>query len=303
MNSVAILLTTYNRKALVQDAIRSVLEQDCDRWRLYILDDGSNNETRAAITLACGQTAWCFVDEVAGGIVVQSEDGRIVWWRGPDRPMAERKSRISYSRSINIALNYLLQNERYVCYLCDDDQYYPESIRVRAEFLDTHPNVHVVYGRSRSVQYARGGFNKWDSAAPPKAGRFYPRPDGERVLMPGGLSARHYFAGGKVDPETQLPYVEEAFFLEGPSQYGKPGMIDHNSFMTRRECLTDCREWPVKADGTVEYWGEDLSWGVGDAAHLTLLGAVHEFWGIREWVVSKKYHGLSDGVAATEVRE
>ncbi len=305
---VAVLLTTYNRPHLVQDAIASVLEQDCDRWRLYVLDDGCSSEARDAIAYAlkihdpiCNATAT--VRKVCGGVVL--EDDRVTWWQGPQRSMAERKSCISYSRSINIALNFLLKDERYICYLCDDDQMYPESIRVRAEFLDQHPDVHVVYGRSRSVQYAKDGFNTWHDGAKPTPGRFCPRPTGERIVNPGGCSARHYFANDGIDPETKLPYVEEAYFVEGLTEYGKPGQIDHNSPMHRRECLATCRQWPrtFAGAGRVEYWGEALSYGVGDAAFLRLLGEVHPFYGIPEWVVTKKYHGLSDGVSSAEVRE
>ena len=300
MARTAVILTTYNRPTLVQDAIRSVLEQTDQDIRLIIMDDGCNTESRDAIRLALSDNLFVSINMMGGQV---RHGDRWSWWRGPQRDMASRKSFISYSHNINLALNYLLLDEKYVCYLCDDDQYFPESIGVRADFLDAHPDVHVVYGRSRSVQYGLGGYNTWSDSDSPKSGRFYPRPTGERIMQPHGLSARHYFKNGEVDPETSLPYVEEAFFIEGFLQYGKPGMIDHNSFLHRRECLTTCRKWPVRLDGYTEYWGVANSHGVGDAAFLTLLGEAHEFYGIPEWVVTKKYHAKSDGCCAAEIRE
>lgn len=311
--TTAIILTAYNRPSLVRDAIASVHCQTTRDWNLYILDDGSDEETREAI-LASSRTA--FVRSAAYGIDDVWVDAfrtfpplspapRIVWWKGPDRPMFHRKASIPYSRSINLALNHLLADEKYVTYLCDDDQLYPESIQARADYLDAHSDVHVVFGLSRSVQYdASGEFNKWSGNVAPQPGRHYPRPTGRRVFRDSG-GPLHYFADlNERDPETGLPYVEEAFWQEGPITYGHEGKTDHNQVMHRRECLTSCYPWPDGAElGGKEFWGEDLGWGVGDYAFFTLLGRAHKFYGIDAWCCTKKFHGLSDGVSRAERRE
>ena len=168
---VACILTTYNRPRLVVDAIASVLEQDCDRWRLYVMDDGCDEATRTAI-----RTILQAHHTVA--------TPRVVWWPGPQRPMHERRATIPYSRTINVALNKLLQDEQYVTYLPDDDFFYPGSIRARAEYLDLNPEAHVVYGRSRSLQYDRGGFNVWKDSVAPTAGGGGPVPNGRGGVPP-----------------------------------------------------------------------------------------------------------------------
>ena len=44
-NKIAVLLSTYNGEAYVQDQIKSVLRQTQDNWILYIRDDGSTDNT------------------------------------------------------------------------------------------------------------------------------------------------------------------------------------------------------------------------------------------------------------------
>ncbi len=300
---VLVILTTYNRPTLVRDAIASILGQDCDRWRLCIMDDGCNDESRVAIQAALGDPAWTYVSEPVGGIATTSDDGRVTWWRGPQRDLSARRAHIPYSWTINVALNCLLRDERYVCYLVDDDAFYPESVRARAEFLDQNIDVHVVYGRTRSIQYnAHGGFNTWESAGRPQAGLTFPRPTGPRVHRDSG-GPLCYFANNETDPDTGLDYVEEGFWQPGPITYGREGKVDHNQVMHRVRCLTECRAWPIKSDATREYWGENVSYGVGDAAFFGRLGLLHKFEGVDAWVCTKKFHSRSWGNPDTEVRE
>ena len=299
---VACILTTYNRPRLVVDAIASVLEQDCDRWRLYIMDDGCDKATRSAIRTALPLTTIISpLRDVANGYATTK--GNLTWWQGPQRPMHHRRASIPYSRTINVALNHLLEDEQYITYLPDDDFFYPGSIRARAEYLDAHPEAHVVYGRSRSLQYDRGGFNVWKDSVAPKAGRACPLPTGRRVVRP-GTGSLVYFEHGDRDPQTGLEYVEEAHWEPGVLIYGEAGKTDHSQVMHRRCCLTDCRAWPQRTDGTsYEYWGESHDWPAGDIAFFSLLGQVHPFIGIDAWVTNKRFHAMSVGVCDAEQRE
>ncbi|MFT3909381.1 MAG: glycosyltransferase [Ferruginibacter sp.] len=49
MPMVTVVISTYNRKALVIEAIRSVIDQTYSNWELFIADDGSTDDTVAAI--------------------------------------------------------------------------------------------------------------------------------------------------------------------------------------------------------------------------------------------------------------
>lgn len=303
-----VILTTYNRPRLVQDCIASLREQTDQDFRAIIMDDGCSEESRRAIgqALENWRTTCILPDEALRQGMRPTEDAGVVWYQGPDRSAAERKRTISYSRSINIALNFLLQDERLITYVCDDDALYPEAIQARADYLDTNPDAHVCWGRSRSIQYDKGGFNKWANPAAPLPGRRFPRPTGPRELLYNGGAAKTYFENGETDPETGLSYVEEAFWQPGQWWYGRPFHHDHNQVMHRRECLTQCRGmWFGAADaGGIQYWGEDLeAWAVGDKAFFTLLGQVHPFHAVDAWCVTKVYHDFSDGRQTGDVRE
>src|SRR3990167_3555933 len=153
---VACILTTYNRPRLVVDAIASVLEQDCDRWRLYIMDDGCDETTRSAIRTALPRDdRGHWIGDVATGYATSND--QITWWQGPQRLMNHRMASIPYSRTINVALNHLLEDEQYIAYLPDDDFFHTSSLRARPEYHDAHPKAHVIYGRSRSFHYDRRG--------------------------------------------------------------------------------------------------------------------------------------------------
>lgn len=308
----AVLLTAYNRPTLVVDAIESVLEQQPADWRLYVLDDGSDTETRNAIGRAIGR--WP-VSIINGGQT--HRDGRplghgatwehVVWWQGQDRTMKERKARISYSVTINLALNYLLSDEKYVTYVCDDDALLPDSLVARADYLDAHPDVSVVCGRLASVQYDVGGFNAWRQSIKPRAGRGWLVPDGERVADDRVGNARCYYRNGVRNPITGLGYVEEGFWQAGPFRYGEPHRCDHNQLLHRRACLD--RAWlsygmRLGLGEFHEYWPEANHWGVGDAGFFSLLARdFSPFVGVECWAAQKKFHAESDGVSASERRE
>lgn len=312
----AILLTTFNRPHLVVEAIRSVLAQRDDRWRLIVLDDGCNDATRAAIHdgLTRGtrerRDAWRYDRHVAGGTVVQPlgpvVERAIVWWQGPPRSMAARRETIPYSWTINIALNHLLTDETYITYLCDDDVLTPNSIGDRAAALDAMPDVAVVYGRLRAVQYPKDAtaavLNTWADAGPARpVTADFPIPTGQRVLRPGHGSLMEY-RDGLLDPDTQQPFVEEGFWMPGPMTYGLHGCTDHNQVMHRRRILTD----GYSAFGTLEqgreFWPEDPVHAVGDAGFFRRI-AHHPFWGIDSWVVTKRYHAKSWGTPDDDNRE
>ncbi len=42
---VAVIIPVYNGSAFIQDAIRSVLDQDMDQLELIVVDDGSTDDT------------------------------------------------------------------------------------------------------------------------------------------------------------------------------------------------------------------------------------------------------------------
>ena len=49
MEKITIILTTYNRVILLERAIKSVLNQTCDEFKLLIVDDGSTDKTNEMV--------------------------------------------------------------------------------------------------------------------------------------------------------------------------------------------------------------------------------------------------------------
>lgn len=285
MPRTAVIVTSYNRPALVRDCLESIREQRDPDWICYVMDDGSNAATCESIRKTT------------------EGDARFRCVRGRQLPDDERRASLRYSRTINIALTQAIADgARYACAVCDDDYLYPEAVGSRADYLDAHSEAHVVYGRLRAIPSA----GTWGRLAMrPKPGRTYVYPTGRRELTSGGYSAQWLDAK---DPETSLGYVDEGFWQAEPLRYGQPFRVDHNQAMWRLDCLTRCRtEWFDLPDPPRrEFWPEARG-HVGDAAFFEALAALrgHEFHSVPQWVATKRYHAFNDGAGDhhPEVRE
>ncbi len=113
----SIILPTFNRAHRVARAIESVLAQAFTDWELIIVDDGSRDNTFEII-----------------------------------RPFVLKDERIRYHYARNhglaIARNTGIQmsHGRYITFLDSDDEYLPEHLQIRAEYLDVHPEVELLHG-------------------------------------------------------------------------------------------------------------------------------------------------------------
>ena len=48
---VSVIITTYNRAAMVAEAVESVLAQEMKDFELIVIDDGSNDETEERLSV------------------------------------------------------------------------------------------------------------------------------------------------------------------------------------------------------------------------------------------------------------
>jgi len=123
---VSVLIPTYNRREYVVDAIQSVIAQDYADMEIIVVDDGSTDDTVAAL-----------------------------------EPYL---SKIRLIRTANqgpaLARNVAMRAARgdYVAYLDSDDLYYPFKIKMQALLLDSYPDVGMVY--SEFSAFSDQGF--WD---------------------------------------------------------------------------------------------------------------------------------------------
>ena len=111
---VTVLISTFNRPQYLAESIESVINQTFQDWELIIMNDGGVN-----------------VQEV----VDKFADPRITY-------VDDTKNRGAAYR-FNCGLE--LARGEYVCYLGDDDIFYPNHIEVLAKALDEHPEVALAY--------------------------------------------------------------------------------------------------------------------------------------------------------------
>lgn len=129
---VSVILTSYNRPRLVQEAIRSVQAQTYPDWELVIVDDHSNDETQAVLAEA-----------------VRTDPSRLTLIQTGVRP-EDRPRTARYATCINLAIPLL--KGQLVSYLTDDDIYYPDRLERMVGIFRERPDVYVVYGQQRLVE-------------------------------------------------------------------------------------------------------------------------------------------------------
>jgi glycosyltransferase involved in cell wall biosynthesis len=110
-------MPAYNQAKFLPEAIESILKQDCDDWKLYIINDGSTDDTAT----------------IAMDYAIQYPD------------------KIEYHYKENggtgSALNYGFSKAKgkYHTYVSSDNIYFTMFIRILANILDGKPDVGFVY--------------------------------------------------------------------------------------------------------------------------------------------------------------
>lgn len=112
---VSVIVPAYNAQQYIADTIRSVLEQTLQTWELIIVNDGSTDKTAE--------------------IIAAFDDERI-------HLIEQANSGVSAAR--NVGLDRATGS--YITFLDADDILPPRSLQVRAEYLQTHPDVHIIDG-------------------------------------------------------------------------------------------------------------------------------------------------------------
>jgi glycosyltransferase involved in cell wall biosynthesis len=117
---VSVIIPTYNRGWIVQEAIGSVLEQDFADYELIVVDDGSDDNT-AAILTAYGST-----------ITVLNQ---------PNRGVSAARN-----RGIAAASGQL------IAFLDSDDLWLPRKLSTQVEFFKNHPDTVISQTQERWIR-------------------------------------------------------------------------------------------------------------------------------------------------------
>lgn len=121
---ISCLLTSYNRPTWVRHALKSVADQTHKDYQLIVLDNSTVFDIRKAV----GEFSFTEVE---------------VHHR--DVPPQERRSKNQLAVNLNIGL--LRATGDLVCFLCDDDYYYPSWFAEASKYFDANKDVAVAFGK------------------------------------------------------------------------------------------------------------------------------------------------------------
>ncbi|MGE6630436.1 glycosyltransferase family 2 protein [Bacillus sp. NPDC077027] len=130
MTKVTVVMTSYNKAAYVGRSIQAVLNQTLPDFELFIMDDGSDEATLAAIE-------------------PYVKDSRVHLIQSGVKTLQERTEKTRYAVLINQALEQA-QGE-YISYATDDNVYAPDRLEKLTGYLDAHPNEDIVYSGSKVI--------------------------------------------------------------------------------------------------------------------------------------------------------
>jgi len=114
---VSIILPTYNRKNYLERAIESVIKQTYKNWELIIVDDGSTDDSIKLI------------------------DKYILGYQNV-RYMrhSNRKTPLTTNAGIQASVG------NFITFLGSDDEYKPEHLSLRIEFMNNNPETDLIHG-------------------------------------------------------------------------------------------------------------------------------------------------------------
>lgn len=116
--TVSVIIPTYNRTALLREAIASVQAQTFTDWELLVIDDGSTDETPETVR------------------TIRQHEPRLRYFHQANQGVAA-------ARNLGIAK----ARGTYVAFLDDDDQWVPTKLAVQLAFMDARPALGLSYTR------------------------------------------------------------------------------------------------------------------------------------------------------------
>jgi glycosyltransferase involved in cell wall biosynthesis len=128
----SVILTTYNRAALLKRALDSLIVQTETDWEAIIVDDGSTDNTETLIHSYL------------------ENDSRIKY---------VYQENAGYSLSKNTGI--FLANGKFITFLDSDDEYLADHLETRKIILQRHPEIQFLYGGVKVAgnQYVPDRFN------------------------------------------------------------------------------------------------------------------------------------------------
>jgi len=108
---VSIIIPTYNRKNMVKEAIESVFKQSYTNYELFVIDDGSDDNTFELINQYKDNLYYLYI----------------------------RNRGVSKARNLGVTLS----RGEYISFLDSDDYWLPDKLRKQVRFMEENPNCSV----------------------------------------------------------------------------------------------------------------------------------------------------------------
>jgi len=129
----SVVITTYNRIHLLKRALHSLIQQMEADWEGIIVDDGSTDGTSGEIASFLRSTH------------------RISYYRQNNKGYVQAKN-----------AGIFLSVGRYITFLDSDDEYHPNHLSERKQFLTKHPKIDLLHGGVEVIgsHYVPDRFNR-----------------------------------------------------------------------------------------------------------------------------------------------
>jgi glycosyltransferase involved in cell wall biosynthesis len=193
---VSCILTSFNRPKWVEDAIASVASQTHQDFELIVLDESEEFD---------------ILDVLAKFTLPQ------VTVRKFKVSAADRRYSNRLSQNCNAGL--ALATGDLVCFLADDDYYYPAWLEKAVRFFEANPEVQAGFGR---LVYSYDPHRSYSPKPDPSTIRYYP----SVVTEPAGRLDHNQVVHRRFDPPYRWP--EAVGTLAGPdAMYFKEIAAEH----------------------------------------------------------------------------
>ncbi|HSD63873.1 MAG TPA: glycosyltransferase family A protein, partial [Ignavibacteriaceae bacterium] len=132
--SVSVILSVYNREKTLKRSINSLLLQTFSDWELIAIDDGSSDDSYKILK---------YYENQYDNIKVYNQSN----------------SKLAYSRNRGIRLS----SGNFITFLDSDDEYKPEHLLLRVNYMLTHSLVDFIHGGVKIVgdEYVRDKDNPY----------------------------------------------------------------------------------------------------------------------------------------------
>ena len=125
---VSVILTVFNRENSLKRSINSLLAQSFSHWELIAIDDGSSDGSYQILSE---------YESLFNNIKVYRQENR----------------KLAFSRNRGISLS----SGDFITFLDSDDEYEPDHILMRLNYMRDHPDIDFIHGGVKIIgnQYVR----------------------------------------------------------------------------------------------------------------------------------------------------